>query len=121
MKKSYSTKDYIFPSGKVIQIQGYEHFALDLLLKEYHEADISIGRDIMPEFWYYNQNKYRRYFLDIYIKKENLIIEVKSTWTYKINRNKIILKAKTVKYNGYKFMLLVFDKDGTIVFKTILS
>lgn len=72
----------------------------------------------MPEFLYYNEKKYKKYYPDIYLKKENLIIEVKSTWTYKIDRNEIIIKAKTVKYNGYNFMLLVFDKDGTIVLKT---
>ena len=47
--KCYSTKHYTFPSGHVRQIQGYEHFALDDLLKDHKEKDIATGTlNILP-------------------------------------------------------------------------
>jgi hypothetical protein len=39
-KNSIHFKDYTFNSGKVIRIQGYEHLALDELVKIYNEDDI---------------------------------------------------------------------------------
>jgi len=45
IKSSYSKKEYIFPSGKKENIQGYEHFALDELIinEKIDESDIIIG------------------------------------------------------------------------------
>lgn len=39
LKLSHCYKDYIFPSGKIIKIQGYEYLALDELIKIYKEED----------------------------------------------------------------------------------
>jgi hypothetical protein len=36
-------KDYTMPSGKIIRVQGYEIFALDLLLRTYKEEDLIIN------------------------------------------------------------------------------
>lgn len=72
----FRRKDYIFPSGKIISIQGYEDKALDLLIKEYVEEDIITSLKEVPMFWYTFETKKCRYFPDIYIPSENLIIEV---------------------------------------------
>jgi len=98
-KSSFSKKEYTFPSGIVIEIQGYEPATIDILLKTYNEYDIETNSLNMPEFWYREDYSWHRYFPDIYIKKDNLIIEVKSTWTFKLWFHKNILKRKTVKYN----------------------
>ena len=115
-KKSYLSKDYKLPSGKVIQVQGYEPWALDLLLKSYSENDIETKHSQMPEFWYHgDDSKYHRYYSDIYIKKENLIIEVKSVYTYNLELRNNIIKKKTVEYNGYNFKFMIFDEKKNLI------
>ena len=70
----------------------------------------------MPEFWYHGYDgKYHRYYPDIYVVKDNLIIEVKSLWTYNIDKLKIQLTSKTVNYNGFKYCLMVFDQKGNLL------
>lgn len=114
--RAFTAKPFSYPSGNIVKVQGYEHHALNLLLEHYDEDDITTGLSNMPEFWYHgSDNKYHRYFPDIYIKKDNLIIEVKSTYTAFLNKDKIRLTGKTVKYNGYNFMLMVFDKNGKLL------
>jgi hypothetical protein len=114
-KTAFSKKEYTFPSGKVVLVQGYEPAAIDILLKTYNENDIETNASKMPHFWYHEDGKYHRYFSDIYIKKDNLIIEVKSTWTFKLRFHKNILKSKTVKYNGYNFKFMIFKDEKNLV------
>jgi len=80
LKNSYKSKEYIFPSGKVEKIQGYENFMLDELLeKNISEEDIFVSRKSVPEVWFINsKGKKSRYFVDCFIKSENKCIEVKS-------------------------------------------
>lgn len=113
---SYFNKVYKFQSGKTILVQGYENYALDYLLKnlDYNELDILTSELDMPECWYYIETKYRRYFPDIYIPKDNLVIEVKSTYTYKLEKNEVITKCKSIKYNGYNMWLMIFGKKGEL-------
>ncbi len=111
-KSNKRFKDYIFLSGKIERIQGYENIALDSLLINYTEDEIICNRKLIPKFWYVNSigNK-RKYFPDIYIPKENLIIEVKSKWTYngkpewlEIN----LLKEQACLAAGYNFKFMIY-------------
>ena len=89
-KKSFSTKDYTLPSGEIIQIQGYEHFALDELFENnYKEDEIITDCD---EIEYEFNNKIHKYYADIYLINENKIIEVKSTFTFDKDYDKNIAK-----------------------------
>ncbi len=70
----------------------------------------------MPEIWYISKGSNRRYFSDIYIPKENLIIEVKSQWTYdgisgalEIN----LLKKQACIDAGFKYLLMLYNSTGT--------
>ena len=117
---AYKTKNYILPSGNIIRIQGYEHFALDeLIYKEnVKEEDILVSRIDVPEIWYLNpkDNKKHRYFTDIYIKSQNKCIEVKSSWTNTLNVDKILLKEKASIEEGYLYELRVYDAKGNKIF-----
>jgi hypothetical protein len=100
------------PSGSKVKIQGYEHYALDELLKKYNEEQIVIERKNVPRILYELNGKEHYYFPDIYIPHENKIIEVKSKWTFE--HKKEITNAKEIycKKAGYKFELWIFSKDG---------
>lgn len=116
-RSSYMSKIYKFSSGKTTLIQGFENFALDYLLNElkFVEYDIMTNELEMPQFIYFEDCKYRRYFPDIYIPKENLFIEVKSEFTFGIDNHQIFTKCKTVKYNGYNMWLMIFGKKGELL------
>jgi hypothetical protein len=112
-------KNYTTPSDKVIKVQGFEPYALDELYKLYSEDDIVTDRKLIPKFEYLDNCIKRIYFPDIYIKSINKIIEVKSTWTYKTNEKKCILKGKSCIDKAYNFELWIYDKSGKN--KTIIT
>ena len=115
VKSSYSKKDYIFPSGKCVLIQGYEHFALDELLQNENldEEKILVGCKNVPVIWYEtNDCKKHRYYVDIFIPSQNLCIEVKSDWTYNIKSNNVELKQQAAKEFGYNYEIWIYDKNG---------
>jgi hypothetical protein len=48
------------------------------------------------------------YYPDIYIKSQNLIIEVKSTFTYKKQLVKNIIKSLSVRKSGFNFEFWIY-------------
>ena len=113
-KNSYKFKDYTFPSGNQIKYQGYEHYALDELLKEgILEEEIINGCKNVPEVWYEDeQGKEHRYYVDIFIPSQNRCIEVKSTWTAEKKKDCIFLKQQALKEAGYECEIWVYNGKG---------
>lgn len=56
---------------------------------------------------YVFENVDRIYYPDFYLPEYNLIIEIKSTWTYNYAVNKNIAKMKSCIENGYDFLFIV--------------
>jgi hypothetical protein len=113
---SLSYKSYIFPSGKEGHIQGYENFCLDDLFKkeDYSEEDVTNDSSQIPEIWYFYENKHKRYYPDIFIISENRIIEVKSEYTFKLDNEKNVAKAKSCIKLGYEFEFRIYDAKGNL-------
>ena len=114
MKASYNIKQYTLPSGKVITYQGYENFGLDELLFNEHidENDITTKRTTVPEIWYINKNGKRcRHYVDIFITSQNRCIEIKSTWTHKLN-NSIYEKQAAAIEQGYLYDVWIYNEKG---------
>jgi hypothetical protein len=116
-KNSYHLKEYTFPSGKTIQIQGYENYMLDELLQKENilEDNIITSRSEVPEIWYLDANdKKHRYYVDVFIPSQNRMIECKSTWTMKkgIEKGNIYLKQKACKDAGYSCEIWVYNSKG---------
>jgi len=115
-KNSYYYKDYTLPSGKIVRIQGYEDKALDELLLIYREEDLLISNhDIFSKFGafeYEYEEKTHRYFPDIFLIPENRFIEVKSTRTFSVNRQKNLLKKNSVLAKGLDFVFWIYGKEG---------
>lgn len=107
-KSGKTHKDYMFPSGKIIRIQGYENLALDELVKKFNENDIITNKRDMPKINYNFEDKQKRYYPDIWIKSINKIIEVKSTWTYKRDLVKNKLKEISTKELKFDFEFWVY-------------
>ena len=70
---------------------------------------VCTGATEMPQLWYEFENSTHRYFPDIYIPTENLLIEVKSPWTVSLDVDKNQAKFKAVKDAGFDFRLEVRD------------
>jgi hypothetical protein len=109
--------DYLFPSGRTESVQGYEPYALNDLLDIFHENEIIVSRSCMPDIWYI-ENGNKRYFPDIFISSANLIVEVKSQWTYSgkdewLTTN--LLKKQACIDAGYSYMLMIYDDHGKII------
>jgi hypothetical protein len=117
-KKAYKLKKVITPSGKEIMCQGYEHFALVYLIHciNIEEENIINNRKDVPEIWYNDlDGKQHRHYVDIFIPKENLCIEVKSTWTFKKQSDIIFLKQSAAKELGYNYEIWIYDQKGNCI------
>ena len=115
-KNSYKLKSFIFPCGNIVVVQGYEHFLLEILIKEgYTYDDIITNRSLVPVIWYAKNDKKHRYYCDVFIPNTNCIYEVKSTWTYEKDIEVIPLKKQACIDNGYNFKLYIFNYKGCII------
>jgi len=120
ISSSYKLKEYTFPSGQICKVQGYEPFALNDLINNYKidETDIITGVKYVPEIWYYDNNlKRHRHYVDIFIKSQNKCIEIKSSWTVK--RENVFKKQEAGKALGYLYEIWVYDEKGKIIEKHI--
>ena len=112
-KNGYKLKEFKFPCGNIVKVQGYEPFLLKKLVElGYGYNDIITNRTDVPEIWYLNnKNKKCRYYCDIFIYP-NTIYEVKSLWTYKLGKDNILLKEQACIKAGYVFKLFIYNDKG---------
>lgn len=54
-------------------------------------------------------DKIHKHYPDIYIKSENKIIEVKSTRTFELHKDKVLIKKKSAIDAGFKYELWIYD------------
>jgi hypothetical protein len=98
--------------GVEIMYQGYELKAIYRLIGEgYNIKDLIIGKSNVPSFNYTHNGKKRYYFPDIYIPKDNRIVEVKSIYYYNRYLDKNLLKRDAVLKKGYKFDFYIMNKS----------
>ena len=110
-KNAYKLKDFVMPSGRKIKLQGYESRALVELLKVYDEDDIVFSREEVPEIWYADKDgKKHRHFVDFYVKSINRCFEVKSTWTYQRNEEKVLAKRSAAINSGFNYIVWIYNK-----------
>lgn len=115
-------REYILPSGKVIRVRGYEDEAINKLLEYYTEFDLVLDDTLtlygLPVFMYDDNRKHRlKYYPDIYIPKENKIIEVKGRWWWDGNGDlkhqnrleKNLKKRQAVLDAGYQYEVWLFE------------
>lgn len=98
---------------KVFRVQGYEDIALNLLSEIVNVNEIKIGKEV-PRI---NLSTGKKYYPDIYIN--NLLIEVKSEYTYEINLEENLLKQSDSKKAGYDHIFLVIHSKDLIKDRTL--
>jgi hypothetical protein len=112
VSRMYKYKEYEMPSGKIVKLQGYEPQVLAELLKVYSEDDIVTGIKEMNEnlgrISYTYENISRTYYPDFYIKSTNTIIEVKSSYTYKMHESQNNAKKDACIQLGYNFEFKIY-------------
>jgi hypothetical protein len=101
-QNDYLTKTMVMPSGDTRRYQGFENkVILDLLKSGLTEDDIITGQGNVPHIPYFFNGNNHRYYPDIYIPKLNLIIEVKSKYTWAKYKEKNMAKLEATKKMGY--------------------
>lgn len=118
-ESAFNFKDYTCPSGKKVRCQGYEPLALDILHKKYDEADIVTSKKDVPEIWYEFEENTHRYFPDIFVKSKNLIVEVKSVYTFESKKEESLKKHEASKNYGFSHEIWVFDTKKKLVDKIL--
>lgn len=115
LDSSYLTKPYMLGTN-VVNVQGYEHYALDWILGNTRipPSDILCGGDLrIPTVDYIGKNKKpRKYLPDFYIPSKNLIVEVKSEYTYLRGLEINLMKKEACKRLGYRFIFMVMGRKG---------
>jgi hypothetical protein len=112
----FATKSYPFPNGTVVNVQGYEPYCLDQLLREgVNEVDLLAGYAARPIIWYEVEGTKHRYYPDIYIPSQNAIIEVKSEYTYKLHPGINHLKMAACISSGYHAELRIYSAKGELL------
>jgi len=107
-KSSFKRKEYIWKSGEISIVQGYEPIVLKELEEQgYKFNEVLTSPKDMPEITYKLGEKEHRYFPDIFIPKDNIIIEVKSEWSLKLQIDKNQAKFQAVRNLGFNFKLEV--------------
>lgn len=90
-------------------------FEFDFLDKYFDKFKIIRG----PIIEYHFKGKNKRYFSDFYIQELNLIIEIKSSYTYELAKEKNIKKQEESISKGYNHIFII-DKDY-VEFEEIIS
>lgn len=119
---SFKFKEYVFPSGRIEYIQGYENFSIDKCLEEgIHEDNIVVKN--IPTFSYIFEEEKHVYYPDFIIKDgdENIIVETKSIYTYESQLKQNKQKFKSVIENKNKLRLMIYDKKEKLIFDKIFE
>lgn len=105
-------RDFSF-RGDTIRVQGYEDRVLSYLENSlFNDYNIIAGgKPIVVEYFSTEDNKKHMYFPDIYVEEPNILIEVKSSYTYKMHKQQVLDKIAGCIVSGYKIITLVFGSN----------
>lgn len=104
----YRTKSLVLPSGQIVRYQGNEDKVIVELLKAgFSEQEIKIGPKNVPHLTYIFEDKLCRYYPDIWLPRYNMLIEVKSTYTWKKYKLKNLLKRQACISAGYNYRIII--------------
>lgn len=100
-------KEYIKPDGTIIFVQGYEGIVLDKLYKHYNVNNILAGNEIDFSIQYNLNGTIKWYHPDIYLINDNRILEIKSNYTFKKEKEKNFAKRLGAINSGFNFNFVI--------------
>lgn len=113
IKSGHSYKNFISPlTNNMYRVRGYEEKAI--LILEQLEKNFIADDFKTPTIEYKLNNKNKKYYPDIFLPEENLIIEVKSTYWLNKQYEKNLTIQKHVLSQGYDFQFWVFDNKDNL-------
>jgi hypothetical protein len=105
-RSTYKKFDFF---DETVSLQGYEPLVLRYLIESGLSKDqIRVGKSNIPIIRYEENSLY---FPDFYLPDSNLIIEVKSDYTFKQHRDKNMSKAMACLKSGFSILILVVQKS----------
>lgn len=111
-----SFKPFKMPSGEVRYVQGYEPYALSILLNlGFAEDDILTQEDVLPIEWIDDEGKPRMHYPDIFIASDNTYIEVKSTYTFSFPKYQCFLR--NLKKENFRYETWIFDEKKNLTIR----
>lgn len=112
---TFKRKKFVF-HGRVVTLQGHENYGLRDLMQRCHIdfKDIVYKPTEMPKILYTHDCKIHRYIPDFWVPIRNLIIEIKSKYTFEKNHSINILKAIACIEAGYDFETWIYNRKGTL-------
>jgi hypothetical protein len=111
-KARYRFKQVELPSGDVRWAQGYEPQVINYLLQsDISETDLKTDRTDIPVIRYFFENRERIYFPDIFIPSKNMLIEVKSGYTWVKDILKNLAKHDAAKNAGFRHLIVIWDDN----------
>lgn len=95
-------------------LQGYEPQALEWIVENKHISvdDIVTASEGAPALDYTFEGRVRKHFPDLFVPNRNLLIEVKSSYTFKSALKKNQAKRRAAKAQGFRYVTLVLGRDG---------
>jgi hypothetical protein len=112
-KAPFKRKPYSLPSGKIIQLQGYELEVLDMLLQTFKESDFEFENKHVFEYKDPETGKSRRYHPDFMLPSQHIIFEVKSLYYFELDYPVLLRKAKACVDLGWEFIVIMRDSRDT--------
>ena len=119
-KLMFRLKESEFPSGAVVNVQGYEGVCINMLLNTYTEDQVIADSKLIPHINYKDRaNRIRKYTPDILVKESEdsyFYVEVKSLYTYLLDYEKNIARYTACLEQQVPLMVWIFQesKHGTI-------
>lgn len=92
-----------------VSLQGYEPIVLDSLLNDFNfgKDQVKIGKSKIPIIKY---GKNKLYFPDFYLPNQNLLIEVKSSYTFEKHKENVFEKCNASIQSGYSIVLVILTR-----------
>lgn len=96
-------------AGRIYSVQGYEPLIIQELLKSgIAESEIIIDKKLIPKINYVGPDGLKkRYYPDIWLPRYNMLIEVKSLYTWRKYKELNLLKVKAAKSSGYVVRVMI--------------
>lgn len=96
-------------------LQGYEPAAIEWIIanKGLSAKDLVSAAEGTPVIRYSCAGNEHKHFPDFFVPSRNLLIEVKSEYTFRKALDKNAAKCRAAKAQGYRYVMLVLGRDGS--------